>query len=106
MSSFTSPPIVLVDVDDTLVRSAGAARIPMPEMIAAVRRLHASGAQLYCWSSGGAAYAQRSAEEVGLAECFLAFPPKPTALIDDVAITEWRHLQQVHPNEVGTLLDD
>ncbi|MEM8600526.1 MAG: DUF705 domain-containing protein [Bacteroidota bacterium] len=98
-------PIVFVDVDDTLVRSAGATRIPMPEVIAAVRRLHASGALLYCWSSGGAAYARASAEEVGLTECFLAFLPKPTVLIDDVAITDWRRLRHVHPNEVDALLD-
>ncbi|MEL6772197.1 MAG: DUF705 domain-containing protein [Bacteroidota bacterium] len=97
------PPVVFVDVDDTLVRSAGAARIPMPEVIAAVRRLHATGALLYCWSSGGADYARSSAEEVDLADCFAGFLPKPTVLIDDVDITDWRQLRQVHPNEVGTL---
>lgn len=42
------PLVVFVDVDDTLVRSTGAARIPMPEVIAAVRRLHATGALPYC----------------------------------------------------------
>ncbi|MEM6782416.1 MAG: DUF705 domain-containing protein [Bacteroidota bacterium] len=105
MSPLLQPLIVFVDVDDTLVRSAGAARIPMPEVIAAVRRLHASGALLYCWSSGGAAFARASAEKVGLADCFLAFLPKPTVLIDDVAISDWRRLRHVHPNEVGSLLD-
>jgi len=33
-------PIVFVDVDDTLVRSVGTKRIPMPAVIAEVKRLH------------------------------------------------------------------
>jgi hydroxymethylpyrimidine pyrophosphatase-like HAD family hydrolase len=48
-----NPRIVFVDVDDTLVRSVGAKRIRMPGVVAAVRKLHAEGAQLYLWSSGG-----------------------------------------------------
>lgn len=84
-------PVVYVDVDDTLVRSLGTKRIPMPTVIAKVRRLHAEGAMLYLWSSGGAEYAKRSAEELGIADCFTDFLPKPTVIIDDQAVSEWRY---------------
>jgi hypothetical protein len=46
--------VVFVDVDDTLVRSVGTKRIPIPAVIAWVRRQAATDAVLYCWSSGGA----------------------------------------------------
>src|SRR5262245_24480464 len=72
-----TPIVALVDVDDTLVRSAGSKRIPMRSVIERVRELHLAGVQLYCWSTGGAEYAHRSAVEVGLADCFLAFLAKP-----------------------------
>ncbi|HYF66315.1 MAG TPA: hypothetical protein VD886_26025 [Herpetosiphonaceae bacterium] len=101
------PLIVYVDVDDTLVRSAGAARIPMPGAIGHVRRLKAQGAELYCWSSGGADYARSSAEELGLADCFVAFLPKPHILLDDQPVGEWRRLAQIHPSGcAGHSLDD
>ncbi|MFT2718800.1 hypothetical protein ACMT4L_02240 [Deinococcus sp. A31D244] len=52
----TPPPlIVYVDVDETLVRNVGRSRVPIPGAIAHVRELAAQGAELYCWSSGGAA---------------------------------------------------
>jgi hypothetical protein len=44
--------VIFVDIDDTLVRSVGTKRIPMPAEIANVRRLHTDGATLYLWSSG------------------------------------------------------
>ena len=91
------PKIVFVDVDDTLVRSVGGKRILMPAAIRYVRRLHAAGAELYCWSSGGAEYARVSAEECGLAECFRAFLPKPHLIIDDQPLIEWRRLEWLHP---------
>lgn len=53
-------PVVFVDVDDTLIRTVGAKRIPMPQSIAQVKQLHAEGVSLYLWSSGGADYARRS----------------------------------------------
>lgn len=93
-----APLIVYVDVDDTLVRSVGSVRIPMPGSIGHVRQLKAQGAELYCWSSGGAAYARSSAEELGLAECFVAFLPKPQILLDDQPVGDWRRLAQIHPN--------
>ena len=47
-----SPQVIFVDIDDTMVRSVGVKRIPMPAVIAQVRRLKAEGATLYLWSSG------------------------------------------------------
>lgn len=60
---------------------------------------------LYLWSSGGAEYAQASAIELGVADCFEAFLPKPTVIFDDQTVQEWRGLTQLHPNEgVETVL--
>ena len=93
--------VVFVDVDDTLVRSAGTKRIPMPPVVARVRELHAQGVALYLWSSGGAEYARASAAELGIEECFLAFLPKPDAYIDDQPVQEWRYCQHVLPGNAG-----
>ena len=102
-----SPVHVYVDVDDTLVRSAGSKRIPMPAVILHVRELHAQGAVLYCWSAGGAEYARQSAEEFGLTECFTAFLPKPNVFIDDQSAAEWPRSVLVHPSSCGgRSLDD
>lgn len=98
----TTDLIAYVDVDDTLVRSFGSKRIPMSGMIAHVRRLHLAGVRLYCWSSGGATYAEDSARELGLAECFVGFLPKPNVLIDDVEPGRWPNLVLVHPNEAAS----
>ncbi|HEX8211595.1 MAG TPA: DUF705 domain-containing protein [Longimicrobium sp.] len=95
----TRPLIVYVDIDDTLIRSAGHKRMPIPAAIQHVRELHAQRAVLYCWSSGGGEYARQSAAEVGLEECFEAFLPKPDVLLDDQAVGEWRGLLNVHPAE-------
>jgi hypothetical protein len=94
--------VVYVDIDDTLVRSFGAKRIPMTAMVERVRALREAGAELYCWSSGGAAYAERTARELGLADCFAAFLPKPRLLLDDVLVSGWR-LNELHPNECLSL---
>lgn len=91
------PLVIYVDVDDTFVRTYSAKRIPIPAVIAHIRELHQSGAHLYCWSSGGAEYAQASAQEFGLGKCFLAFLPKPQVLLDDQDVSEWRGLLQIHP---------
>jgi cation transport ATPase len=92
--------VIYVDVDDTLVRSVGTKRIPMPGVIAAVRRLHGEGAQLYLWSPGGEEYARASATEVGLLACFVGFLPKPQTYIDDQAVHEWRGCRHVLPANV------
>jgi hydroxymethylpyrimidine pyrophosphatase-like HAD family hydrolase len=89
--------IVFVDVDDTLVRSYGTKRIPMPTVIASVRKLYADGATLYLWSSGGAEYARKSAVELGIDECFVAFLPKPNVYVDDLPIDKWRFCKHVLP---------
>src|SRR6476469_2750834 len=94
----TPPPLVVyVDVDETLVRNAGRARIPILVAIQHVRELAAQGAELHCWSSGGAAYARESAREVGLDDVFTAFLPKPQVMLDDQPVGTWRRLVQVHP---------
>lgn len=93
------PLVVYVDIDDTLIRSFGTRRMPIPSAVQHVRDLHAQGAVLYCWSSGGADYAQESAAEVGLEGYFVAFLPKPDVLLDDLAVGEWRRLLNVHPTE-------
>lgn len=98
MSERTS--VVYVDVDDTLVRSAGTKRIPMPRVIAAVKDLAAGGSSLFAWSSGGADYARQVAVELGIEHIFSGFLPKPTLMIDDQEPSEWRYLTVSHPNEL------
>jgi len=92
--------VVFVDVDDTLVRSAGTKRIPMPSVIQHVRDLKAQGVTLYLWSSGGGEYARQTAAELGLSGCFDGFLPKPNLIIDDQAVHEWRDCRYLHPAQV------
>ena len=94
---------VFVDVDDTLVRSIGSKRIPIPSVIQHVRDLHSQGAVLYCWSAGGAEYARNSAEEVGILDCFTAFLPKPNIMIDDQNSNNWPCSILIHPSECSNL---
>ena len=89
--------IVYVDVDDTLVRWVGTKRIPIPRVIERVRSLHAGGAALYLWSTGGADYAQSVASDLGIKECFIGFLPKPTLIIDDQAVQDWRDCEHERP---------
>lgn len=89
--------IIFVDVDDTLIRSVGTKRIPMPRTVARVKQLHSEGADLYLWSSGGAEYARDSANDLGIAECFVAFLPKPTIIIDDQPVGDWRYCRHELP---------
>mgnify|MGYP001565353870 CR=1 FL=1 len=93
----TKQQVVYVDVDDTLVRSAGRKRIPIPMAIERVRALHKEGALLYLWSTGGAEYAKETAAELGLSELFAGFLPKPTVIIDDQNIMNWRGLIHQRP---------
>lgn len=88
---------VYVDIDDTIVRSAGSKRIPIPNVIKQVRNLKEQGAILFCWSSGGAEYAKGAAEEFGIADCFREFLPKPNILIDDQEMSTWKSFFQIHP---------
>ena len=88
---------IFVDVDDTLIRSVGTKRIPMPGVVADVRALYEAGAEMYLWSSGGSEYARASAQELNIQECFVAFLPKPTSYIDDQPVSEWRFCRHVYP---------
>jgi len=93
------PFYVYVDVDETFVRNYGAKRVPMPPVIEHIRELKEQGAVMYCWSSGGAEYAQTSAREFGIEQCFVGFLPKPEVVLDDMQFSKWRNLLEVHPNE-------
>ena len=92
---------IFFDVDDTLMRSVGAKRIPMPAVVARVRSMHEQGVALYLWSSGGAEYARASAAELGIEHCFLAFLPKPDAYLDDQPVSDWRFCQHVLPSNAS-----
>lgn len=102
MSAVHEPLVIFVDIDDTLVRSFGSKRIAMSSMVDRVRALHAEGAVLYAWSSGGADYARSSAEELGIGGCFVAFLPKPDVFIDDVRIEAWRNASSSIPTRPPT----
>ena len=95
MALAQAPLVVFVDVDETLIRNYGTKRIP--SVIRHVRALHRMGAELYCWSSGGAAYARATADECGIGDCFQTFLPKPQVMLDDQDPSEWRRPQCVHP---------
>jgi predicted HAD superfamily phosphohydrolase YqeG len=103
--STRATPVIYVDIDDTLVRSFGSKRMLMAHMVALVRSLKERGTQLYCWSSGGEAYARSTAEELGVSDCFEAFLPKPHLLLDDVQVGSW-NLVQLHPSECSSLTAD
>jgi hypothetical protein len=91
------PRVVFVDVDDTLVRSVGTKRIPIPAVVTRVRELHDAGVSLFLWSSAGAEYARATALELGIESCFLAFLPKPDVYLDDQPVSDWRYCQHVLP---------
>jgi len=91
------PRVIYIDVDDTLIRSAGTKRMPIAGVVQRVRALHQEGAALYLWSSVGADYARASAAELGIENCFVAFLPKPDAYIDDQAVHQWRYCKHVLP---------
>ena len=95
--------IVYVDVDDTLVRSAGSKRIPVTSVVQRVAALKEAGAVMYCWSTGGGDYAREVARELGLDHCFVGFLPKPTIMLDDQAPAEWRLCRHVHPFNVDSI---
>src|SRR5262249_11262339 len=89
--------VVYVDVDDTLIRTAGTKRMPIPSVVAHVKELAKADAELYCWSTVGAEYARAAARELGIEALFVAFLPKPNVLIDDQDIGTWKRFTVVHP---------
>jgi len=99
--------IVYVDVDDTLVRSTGGTRIPLPAVVEHVKQLKADGATLYLWSAGGAEYCRATAIELGIEDCFEAFLPKPRIMIDDQEVKDWVFCTTFHPATcTGKRLED
>lgn len=96
--------VIFVDVDDTLIRSFGTKRIPIPSAIRYVREMFKAGHILYCWSRGGAHYSREVATELGIAECFVCFLPKPDIVFDDRLEQLLDHCEFVHPN--NALADD
>jgi hypothetical protein len=69
----------------------------MPRVVDRVRALHKAGATLYLWSSGGADYAREMADELGTSGLFTAFLPKPTLIIDDQPVSDWRYCEHSFP---------
>jgi hypothetical protein len=92
-----SPLVIYIDVDDTLVRSAGTKTLPIPSMVEHTRELASSGAELYCWSAAGADYARSTAQRLGIEHCFVGFLPKPHIIIDDQELHAWKRFSVVHP---------
>ena len=93
------PFYIYVDVDETFIRNYATKQIPIPNVIEHIKELKEQGAILYCWSSGGAEYAENKAKEFGIFDCFTGFLPKPMVLIDDMKLSQWRNLIEIHPNE-------
>jgi len=68
---------LVVDVDDTLIRTSGSKRIPVSGVVESV------------------------AVGLGIAELFAGFLPKPQVLVDDRALAQWNRLIEIHPSECG-----
>lgn len=98
--------VIFVDVDDTLVRSVGNKRIPMPSVVAGIKMLFDEGAALYLWSSGGSDYARASAIELKIEHLFIAFLPKPDVYVDDQAVHDWRFCTHVLPTNASSLIEE
>lgn len=81
MQKMAAPVVVYIDLEDTLVKSAGTKRIPIPSAIEQVRNLHRDGAALYLWSTGGAESARATAKELGIEALFTGFLPRPTLIL-------------------------
>jgi hypothetical protein len=103
----SNPLVVFVDIDDTLVRSVGAKRIPIPASVTHVRELFHQAVKLYAWSSGGGDYAKATAAELGIENCFVGFLPKPNVILDDQSPSEWSQAIWIHPNQApGKKVED
>ena len=75
---------VFVDVDPTLVDAGGRLLDGARE---GLQRLRDEGCHLFLWSSVGAEYARRVADQLGLTELFEGFTAKPDIVIDDMPST-------------------
>lgn len=95
------PKNIYVDVDDTLIRTYSTKIIPIIATVEKIQELKSNGHKLYCWSSGGAEYAKKITEELGIEQLFSAFLPKPNILIDDQKIKNWNRFYELHPNSIN-----
>jgi len=96
---------IYIDVDETFLRNYGTKQIPIPKVLDGIKQLKMDYT-LYCWSSGGAEYARKSAAKFGIEDCFSGFLPKPNIIIDDQPLDTWRNLTEIHPNKIDTILTD
>ena len=87
-------------MDDTLIRTVGTKRIPIPSTINKIISLFDGNCLLYCWSSGGADYAHEIASELDIESYFAGFLPKPEIMIDDQEPSQWATLRIMHPNSL------
>jgi hypothetical protein len=92
--------IYFIDVDDTLVRTAGTTVIPMPRTVDFIKAHASPENTIYLWSRGGADYARQRARAVGVESPIEGFLPKPDVIIDDQSLLDWTHLSTFHPNEL------
>ncbi len=97
------PLCIYIDVDGTLVQVSGDKRIPNSNLLRRIREWKAQGAILYCWSSYGADYAQRTAQELQVKDCFAGFLTKPHALVDDQSINQWTYFTELAPGRAEQL---
>lgn len=97
--------VIFVDVDDTLIRSYGTKRIPIPNAIRYVRDMFETGHRLYCWSRGGENYSREVAIELGIEDCFVGFLPKPDVVVDDRLEGLLAHCEFVHPSNALARID-
>ncbi len=72
--------VIFVDVDDTLVRSIGQSRIPMPNVIEAVACLACPRGGALLLEYGGAEYARSSAGNLGSAIALMTTCPSPRCM--------------------------
>lgn len=96
-----APLFIYVDVDDTLIRSED--EKPIAEVVSHICDLHRQGAQLYCWSTGGASHAREIAQKLKIDSCFTGFLHKPQIFIDDERPGQWPHFVHVDPKKLATM---
>lgn len=88
---------IFAGVRNTLIKTVGSTRTPMPAGADHVRRMHEAGHALYCWSRGGKEYARDVAEWLEIADCFVDFLPKPDVCLDDQGVKLFDYCQVILP---------
>lgn len=100
VEDFEGVSTIYVDVDDTLLTVMGDRIIPRPTVVRLVKELKEKGKLLYCWSTGGEAYARKMATGLGIQDCFSSFLKKPEAMIDDEEVENWRNFTFVDSTNI------